>query len=151
MGEDYIPFDRTVAQEYSLRVEVGNVAAPDGMTRVQVDGLGNIEAEQLRQRAAGDERQQTNNAPDSVKGSMSPGEAKYLFEQVSLAPWGSRFPQRPGLPDEAIVEVHLLRAQRDGASMKLWLRDAEKDAAIAPMLKLLRKHVGELSGGRIFL
>jgi hypothetical protein len=160
MADEYMPFDRAFAAEYSLQVEVGHADAPDGVTRVQVDGSGNIEAAQLRNEPGGTgarDRDETgtkgerDEGSNQVKGRMSPDEALYLFDQASLAPWGRRFPQRPGIPDEAIVEVRLRRERRDSASVKLWLREAEKDPALGPMLKLLRKHLTELSGGRIYL
>jgi hypothetical protein len=160
MADEYVPFDRAFAAEFSLQVDVGQADAPDGATRVQVDGSGNFEAVQLRH-APGEaeprERDEINQdldrdkQSDRVTGRMPPDEALYLFEQVSLAPWGRRFPQRPGIPDEAIVEVRLRRERRDSASVKLWLREAEKDPALGPMLKLLRKHLTELSEGRIYL
>lgn len=161
MADEYLPFDRAFAAEYSLQVEVGQADAPDGVTRVQVDGSGNFEAAQLRNEPGGSEPRETkgrkspkgeqDKGPDQVKGQMPQDEVLYLFDQVSLAPWGRRFPQRPGIPDEAIVEVRLRREKRDTVSLKLWLREAEKDPALGPMLKLLRKHLTELSGGRIYL
>lgn len=160
MADEYLPFDRAFAAEYSLQVEVGQADAPDGVTRVQVDGSGNIEAAQLRNEPGGSEpgerepkgrKGERKEGADQVKGRIPQEEVLYLFDQVSLAPWGRRFPQRPGIPDEAIVEVRLRRERRDGASVKLWLREAEKDPALGPMLKVLRKHLTELSGGRIYL
>ena len=159
MSADYIPFDRAFAQEYSLQVEVGNASAPDGVTRVRMDGLGNIAAAQYRRvpdmagREGKETEQREPKEPESeeVKGEMRAEEAVRLFDQVSLAPWDRRFPQRPGIPDEAIVEVRLQRAGRESATMKMWLRDAEKDVAIGPVLEQLRRRVGELSGGRIYL
>jgi len=161
MADEYMPFDRAFAAEYSLQVDVGEADAPDGVTRVQVDGSGNIEATQVRNEAGepeprepvGKGRKTERDAEPStrVKGTIPAEEAQYLFEQVSLAPWGRRFPQRPGIPDEAIVEVRLRRQRGDAASIKLWLREAEKDPALGPMLKVLRRHLEELSGGRIYL
>ena len=161
MADEYLPFDRAFAAEYSLQVEVGQADAPDGVTRVQVDGSGNLEAAQLRNEPRETEpRQQSGRGrkggkeeegSDQVKGRIPQEEALYLFDQASLAPWGRRFPQRPGIPDEAIVEIRLRRTQREGASVKLWLREAEKDPALAAVLKVLRKHLSELSGGRIYL
>jgi hypothetical protein len=163
MADEYMPFDRAFAAEYSLQVEVGQADAPDGITRVQVDGSGNIEAAQLLNEPGGTEpregeekgrksqKVEPEKGPEQVKGQMPPDEVLYLFDQASLAPWGRRFPQRPGIPDEAIVEVRLRRERRDSVSVKLWLREAEKDPALGPMLKLLRKHLTELSGGRIYL
>ena len=159
MADEYLPFDRAFAAEYSLQVEVGHADAPDGVTRVQVDGSGNLEAAQLRNEPQTDPRQREGKArkggkeegSDQVKGRIPEDEVLYLFDQASLAPWGRRFPQRPGIPDEAIVEVRLRRERLDGASVKLWLREAEKDHSLGPMLKVLRKHLTELSGGRIYL
>ena len=166
MADEYMPFDRAFAAEYSLQVEVGQADAPDGVTRVQVDGSGNLEAAQLRNQPGETEarepeekgrkgqksqKDEPEKGPDQVKGQIPQDEVLYLFDQVSLAPWGRRFPQRQGIPDEAIVEVRLRREKRESASVKLWLREAEKDPALGPMLTLLRKHLTELSGGRIYL
>ena len=157
MNADYIPFDRAFAREFSLQLQVGNASAPDGVTRVRMDGLGNLAAAQYRRvpDAAGREPKEgeARNEPESeeVKGEVPADEAVRMFDQVSLAPWDRRFPQRPGIPDEAIVEVRLQRAGRESATMKMWLRDAEKDVAIGPVLEQLRRRVGELSGGRIYL
>lgn len=157
MNADYIPFDRAFAREFSLQLQVGNASAPDGVTRVRMDGLGNLAAAQYRRTPEAADREQKGGdeqkEPESeeVKGEVPADEAVRMFDQVSLAPWDSRFPQRPGIPDEAIVEVRLQRAGRESATMKMWLRDAEKDVAIGPVLEQLRRRVGELSGGRIYL
>lgn len=151
MTADFIPFERAAAQDYSLQVEVGNAATPDGITRVLVDGLGNIQAAQYHRGDDVKDREQSARETEQVKGQLKPEEAARLFEQASLASWDRRFPPRPGIPDEAIVELRLQRAKREGASMKLWLRDAEKDQVIGPLLEQLRRSVGELSGGRIYL
>ena len=164
MSADYIPFDRAFAREFSLQLQVGNASAPDGVTRVRMDGLGNLAAAQYRraaeatgreQEAAGRQQKEGEDrkepASDEVKGEVPAEEAARMFDQVSLAPWDTRFPQRPGIPDEAIVEVRLQRAGRESATMKMWLRDAEKDVANGPVLEQLRRRVGELSGGRIYL
>jgi hypothetical protein len=158
MSADYIAFDRDFAQEYVLRVEVGQATAPDGATRVQVDGVGTLEAAQYRRGGEAPnvepknrEQKEGEGEGERVTGKLAPDEAARLFEQASLAPWGRPFPQRPGIPDEAIVEVRFERARRGGATVKLWLRDAEKDVAVGPILAQLRRHLKELSGGRIYL
>lgn len=160
MTADYIAFDKAFAREYQLQVDVGQATAPDGITRVRVDGAGTLEAAQVRratpQTPKQDVRDQSSDKPGDqdtarVAGKISPEEAAGLFEQASLAPWSDRFPRRPGIPDEAIVEVRFGRADRETGSVKLWLRDAEKDDALGPMLAQLRRHVEELSDGRIYL
>jgi hypothetical protein len=155
MTADYIAFDKAFAAEYQLQVDVGQATAPDGVTRVRVDGAGTFEAAQFRRAAEpAPEREQTRKQEqdsERVSGKIAPDEAARLFEQASLAPWGQRFPQRPGIPDEAIVEVRFQRAQRQSGTIKLWLRDAEKDVALGPMLTQLRRHLNDLSGGRIYL
>src|SRR5215211_3002859 len=114
MSADYIAFDRAFAQEYLLHVDVGQVEAPDGITRVQVDGTGELQAAQYRRVAVEvPDREQKENEPERVSGRISPEEARRLFEWASLAPWSRRFPTRPGIPDEAIVEVRLERTKRE--------------------------------------
>lgn len=160
MTADYIAFDKAFAQEYQLQVDVGQATAPDGITRVRVEGSGVLEAAQVRRASATSSRQemdlQAKGPPPEqetarASGKISPEQVTGLFEQASLAPWNDRFPQRPGIPDEAIVEVRFGRADRESGSVRLWLRDAEKDDALGPMLAQLRKHVGEFSDGRIYL
>lgn len=152
MSAEYIAFDRAFSQEYLLHVEVGQATAPDGVTRVRVDGAGNFEAAQYRQVAVEvPDREQKEHEPERVPGKISKDDAEKLFELASLAPWERRFPQRPGIPDEAIVEVRFERKGREGASVKLWLRDAEKDDVIGPILEQLRRHLKELGGGRVYL
>jgi hypothetical protein len=156
MTADYIAFDKAFAPEYQLQVDVGQATAPDGVTRVRVDGAGTFEAAQFRRAVEPvpkerDQTKQQEQESERVSGKIAAEEAARLFEQASLAPWGQRFPQRPGIPDEAIVEVRFQRAQRQSGTIKLWLRDAEKDVALGPMLKQLRRHLDDLSGGRIYL
>ena len=153
---DHIPFDRAFAPEYQLQVSVGEATAPDGITRLRLDGAGTLEAAQLREVVgAGDKERAQARAPEGgaerVAGKLPPEEAMRLLEQVSFAQWGRPFPQRPGIPDEAIVEVSFGRTGRGAASARLWLRDAEADAAIGPVLAQLRRHLGELSGGKVYL
>ena len=152
MSAEYIPFDRESAREYVLQVEVGQPTAPDGVTQVRVEGTGAFEALQYRAtvEVPARERQKAESEGDRVTGRISPEEVSGLMDQASLAPWGTRFPQRPGLPDEAIVVISLQR-EREGASVKMWLRDAEKDQAVGPLLEQLRQHLNQLGGGKIYL
>ena len=155
MSTEYIAFDRDFAPEYVLRVEVGQATAPDGATRVLVDAEGTLEAAQFRvgaetPKSEAEGRQEREGTAERVSGNIGPAEAAKLFEQASLAPWGRGFPQRPGIPDQAIVELRFERGQR-AATVKLWLRGAEKDVVVGPVLEQLRRHLNELSGGPIYL
>ena len=152
MSDDYIAFDRALARDYALGVEVGQPTAPDGVTRVRVDGSGAFEASQYR--AADDpQRPGRREEPvgDRVTGTISPEDARALLEQASLAPGGTRFPQRPGIPDEAIVVITFERTERERASVKMWLRDAEKDQAVGPLLEQARRHLNDIAGGKLYL
>ena len=153
MSAEYIPFDRESAQEYVLQVDVEQPTAPDGVTQVRVEGTGAFEARQYRATVEVPSREPQRPASDGerVSGRISPEEVSRLMDQASLAPWGTRFPQRPGIPDEAIVVISLQRARRESASVKMWLRDAEKDQAVGPLLEQLREHLNELGGGKIYL
>lgn len=169
MSAEYIAFDRAFAREFVLQVDVGQATAPDGATHVELTGDGELEASQVREdsetpdretpdreteqkpKRARSERQKEEQGSERVSGKIPPDDAARILEQVSLAQWDRRFPQRPGIPDEATVVVRFQRVKRDGTSVKLWLRDAEKDNVLGPVLEQLRRHVGELSGGRIYL
>jgi hypothetical protein len=153
MSAEYIPFDRESPQEYVLQVEVGQPTAPDGVTQVRVEGTGAFEARQYRAPVEVPSREAERPASEGerVNGRISPEEVGRLMDQASLAPWGTRFPQRPGIPDEAIVVVSLRRGGRESASVKMWLRDAEKDEVVGPLLQQLREHLDQLGGGKIYL
>jgi hypothetical protein len=158
MSEEFIAFDRAYPQDYSLQVEVGKATSPEGVTRVKVDGTGTIEAEQYippadlsARKSELQQKSEVQQSDGKVAGRISPDEVSRLMEQASLAPWSSRFPQRLGIPGEAIVVISFQGARGKGASVKMWLRDAEKDAAVGPILEQLRGHLKELAGDKIYL
>jgi hypothetical protein len=153
MSDDYIAFDRTMAKDYALSVNVGQPTAPDGVTRVRVDGSGAFEASQFRADLDASERKdgREESMGERVRGTISEADASALLEQASLAAWGTRFPQRPGIPDEAIVVITFERAGRESASLKMWLRDAEKDEVVGPILEQLRRHLNEIAGEKLYL
>jgi hypothetical protein len=145
MSETAIAFDAQRIREYQLRVEVGEPAAPDGLTRVQLDGAGTFLAEHVT-----DDRDPKARG-ESLRGEIDPEKARAAIERAARFPWGRAFPTRRGIPDEAIVHWSLVGPDSRGISLKVWLRDAEKDPLIASVLGLLRDALAELSQNRLYL
>ena len=151
MGE-HVSFEAGRVSDYRLVVTVGNPSAPDGQTRVEVSGTGRFEAEQV----GGDAGTKASvlEARDAARrseGAIRKEELERLFYQASLLPAERDFPNRRGIPDEAIVEYRFERA--DGAVMtaRAWLRDAEKDPALGSVLRELRGLLKRFSDDRIYL
>ncbi len=138
-----IRFDASRAGDFSLMVNVGDRLSESGCTQVQVTGTGALTISHQG-------RDHEHKAQEPIHGELA-GQVAELFATASQINWEGKFPGRPGIPDEAIVEWTL----RDGANhefrCKSWLRDVEKDAVMSRALKLLRAEVDRLSKGKLFL
>jgi len=139
-----IRFDASRAGDFSLMVNVGDRLSESGCTQVQVSGTGALTVSHHG-------REHEQKAQEPIHGEFAREQVADLFGTASQIDWEGKFPGRPGIPDEAIVEWTL----RDGADRELrrkaWLRDVEKDAVMSRALKLLRAEVDRLSQGRLFL
>lgn len=158
MSEEYIPFEAARADEYRLTVQVGERSAPDGMTRVRLEGTGRMEAEQvLAAQQVGPETRGAEQAAageqivERASGELPRDEVEKLMYQASLFPWGRRFPSRPGIPDEAITDWTLETTRGQRATLRMWLREAERDQAVGPVLEELRRQLGRMAEGRMYL
>lgn len=171
-GMTYLDFDPKLAPQYELAVEVGHPASPDGQTQLSLDGDGDIEARQLRryreyvrprdvaesapeasveQVAQIDVRPAGPDQPDAVRGHIEPERAAGLLAQAVGFPWERRFPSRPGIPDEAVVVLRFGAKGGPVNQVKLWLREAEDDPNVGPVLEELRGVLSELSQDRLYL
>ena len=141
MQAESVRFDPARLEDFALVVEVGDSLSEDGLTRVRVDGDGRIVVEQEPQREA----------TPRAHAKLDRASTETLLRGASQFDWGRRFPTRPGIPDEAVVQWSLQDRQGAQLTMKTWLREAEKDASMAPVLKALRKTVESSSEGRLYL
>lgn len=136
-----IQFDPARLQDFELTVEVGDTFSEDGLTRVRLNGGGRLAVEQQREQERGGEFH-TEVDRDSME---------RLLRLAAQFDWQRRFPSRPGLPDEAVVQWSLRDRQGGTATVKVWLRDAEKDQVMAPVLNVLRQGVDRATGGKYYL
>jgi hypothetical protein len=153
MNEMHISFDAAQAEEYRLGVVVGEPAAPDGETRVTLDGGGRFAAEQTQAegRPEAPAAQKAVAEAERVYGEIGAEEAAKLLYQATLFPWGRTFPNRLGIPDEAVVRWTLEGPRGERVTLKVWLGDAEREPALAPVVEGLRSHLRRLSDGRMYL
>lgn len=144
---EVMTYDGERAAEYELELTVGEPAAPDGQTRVRLDGRGHFVARQYFEDAADEKR----TAPREVEGEIPPQEARRVLNQASAFDWDRRFPSRPGIPDEAIANWSL--GARDGSArtVRVWLTEAEDDPAMGPVLDTLRAALDRFSQGALYL
>ncbi len=141
MSVERIIFDPARLQDFELVAEVGDTFSEEGLTRVKLDGNGRLVVEQQREKARGGQFQ----------GEIDRQNTESVLRQASQFDWEQRFPSRRGLPDEAVVQWSLRDHQGRTLTVKVWLRDAEKDAAMAPVLAVLRKSVERASDGKLYL
>lgn len=141
MANNGFKFDEAKVQDLELIVDVGDTLSPDGLTHVELSGSGSLLVELQREKET----------EQKYEGQIGAETAASLLKRAAGFDWERRFPPRPGLPDEAIVQWTL--KDRSGAvvTVKAWLRDAEKDRVMAPVLEELRLKVDRLTGGKLFL
>ena len=155
MNNNAVPLDPAGTEDAVLRFEVGDLLSPGGLTRVTLDGKGHFRAEQMSK--PGDYAEDTDRlqeklgTPDPVEGSVEKGDAAGLIDRAGRFPWGRKFPSRPGIPDEAIVAVQLELPGGASKSLKIWLREAEQDKSVSPVLRVLRDHLSRFSKGKMVL
>jgi hypothetical protein len=130
----------------SLAASVGEVGSPDGRTSVRVERSGRYvvvhewveertehtkqgepEGGERREEAGGDVRELD----------IDPEE---MFAAVDELPRHVDFPNRPGLPDEAIV-TFTIESDAGSTVERMWLRDAEREAArlVAPLKAVVER------------
>lgn len=136
-----VKFDHTRPDDFELTVGVGDSLREDGLTRVTLDGTGRLTVEH--------ERPDGKEAP--VRGELPREEAGSVLTRASQFPWERRFPARPGLPDEAVVQWSLQDRKGATVAVKAWLREVEKDPVMTTVLATLRKHVERVSRGERYL
>ena len=157
MPEDRSPLDLARIGEYRLTVLVGEPTAPGGLTRVRLDGTGRIQAEQVFATAPVGPEAQTaeivrdgGRVTDRASGELRHDEVANILRQASLVPWGQPDPSRSGVPPEAITNWSFRTADGREHTLRMWLRDAEADEAVGPVLRELNRHLLRIAKGTIF-
>ena len=135
------PIDSAQTNDFQLVVEVGNIYSEEGLTRVKLDTTGRLLVEQQYDR----ER------IESFQGELDPQSTDQLFSELPRFDWDQRFPPRPGLPDEAVVQWLFQEKPGSIRMLKVWIRDAEKPGPMATALVILRRSVERLTDGKLYL
>ncbi len=143
MPTQRVKFDPLRLADFELIAEVGDVLSEAGMTRALLDGSGRLTVEQHHEAKAEGVRQ--------FYVELDRQSTEQLFRQASQFDWERRFPSRKGLPDEAIVQWSLHDRRGEAITVKVWLRDAEKDQVMGPVLVVLRQGVERATDGRLYL
>lgn len=133
--------DLARSNDFELVVEVGEPFDEKGLTRVKLNRDGAFVVEQQH------DKEELQRYP----GEVNPDDAERIMQQVSQFTWDQHFPPRPGIPDEAIVRWHLVDHLGNARTLKVWLRDAEKDRVMGDALTLLRKNVERVTYGKLYL
>lgn len=134
------PEQRPDDSQLQLSIRVGQPTAPDGLTRAQVDANGTVVVE--HQQSDAEEKR------ESLRGELP--EARELIERAADFPWDSSFPQRPGIPDEAVA-VWRLSGPQGEREARFWIGDVESDERMREVFTILRAAVDRLSRGELFL
>jgi hypothetical protein len=142
-------------------VEVGNPASPHGQTRLRLDGDGDFVARSVFADAGqvapvhaldmDDVKWGSDEKLQVVRGRVEAPRAVELLAQAVGFPWDRPFPSRPGIPDEAIVVLRFGPKGGPQSAVKLWLREAEADPVVGPVLKELRRYLEDFSSGQLYL
>jgi len=141
MPTQEVKFDPVRINDFELVAEVGDPLSEEGLTRVKLSGDGRLTVEQQHGKGKGEQ----------FSGEINRENTENLLRQASQFDWGQRFPSRRGLPDEAIVQWYLYDRHGSTMTLKVWLRDAEKHGAMAPVLAILRKSVERVTDGKLYL
>lgn len=154
MNAERISIDVRGIGEYRLTVEVGDPLSPDGLTRLVLEGHGELHAEQvyaeLSKDQGGEFDDRTGPPERACTGKIDKPEAERLLKTASQIQWDRKFPPRPGIPDEAIVEWQLGKSDEPGLSMKTWIQDAEKDPNLGPLFGRLREELARISEDQLY-
>jgi hypothetical protein len=140
-----IRFEPQRADDFLLIAEVGDPLSPEGQTRTEVTGMGKL----LVTHTTG-ERDRTASAKP-LYGELDREQILVLFTMASQFNWTAKFPPRPGIPDEAIVDWWLRDVQSGELHLRAWLRDVEKNPAMSRAITILRRAVERVSEGSVFL
>ena len=135
------PIDPEQTNDFQLVVEVGNIYSEEGLTRVKLDTTGRLLIEQQH------DREQT----ESFSGELDPESTERIFKELPQFNWDQRFPPRPGLPDEAVVQWFFQEKPGSVSMLKVWIRDAEKPGPMATALTILRRAVERVTDGKLYL
>ncbi|TCS73847.1 hypothetical protein EDC61_10169 [Sulfuritortus calidifontis] len=142
-------FDKTHPENYQITIEVGDMLSEHGLTRMTLAGDGHVTAEWLGKiRGAVETAKQL---PTHYTGTLKHHDPIDLLLKASQFNWDRKFPSRPGIPDEAIVVWQFGEKGAPGAEVKVWLREAEKDPLMGPLLQGLREELADLSDNHIYL
>jgi hypothetical protein len=154
--------------EYQLIADVGNPYEDEGLTRAILSGSGRMLVELHRaEPATTPERGQGYLSPESPSQEtgdsgramparshaydFGPESAKEMILRAARFPWGQRFPTRPGIPSEPVLQWTLRDERGPEVTVSVWLRDAEKDDTMAPVLSAFRHAVERATKGELFL
>jgi hypothetical protein len=163
-----IEVDTDRLTDYSLIADVGNPYEPEGLTRANLSGSGRLIVEQHRatpvayessggrgdvpgggeQRESGKWATKATTAGEYDFGVES---AKEMIVRAAEFPWSRPFPNRPGIPSEPVLQWTLRDGRGPEVTLTVWLRDAEKDRAMAPVVAALRHAVERATRGELFL
>ena len=127
--------------DFELAAEVGEPLSEEGLTRVRLTGDGRLTVEQER----GHEK------VEQYQAELDRENTENILRQASQFDWEQSFPPRPGLPDEAIIHWFFHDRQGGTLTLKVWLRDAEKNSVMEPVLTTLRQSVERVTNGKLYL
>ena len=158
MSEEPIQHDLARLGDYRLTVLVGELTAPDGLTRIRIDGTGRIEAAQVfADVLVGGEAwtaeiiRDGGRVTDRASGILSPEETVHIMTLASRIPWTQPHSSRAGVPPEVVTSWTLVTAAGQALTLRMWLRDAEQDPIVGPVLRKIASHVHRIAEGRIFV
>ena len=147
--------ERAGTERVALMLAIGEPSGEFGRATVRVVGAGRVE---VRQETAAEETPEAQTIDTRARlrvreysGDLGRDGAAALIARAERFPWWQRFPPRPGIPDEAIVEWGLQEPDGRTRTLKAWLRDVERDREQGPVLGELRAQVSRLTDGEVVL
>ena len=143
-----------------LIADVGNAFDEDGLTRLDLSGAGELVIELHRAREGvaptpGALRDVSRGLATAVARrfvhDFGREAARDVLVRATHFGWSRRFPPRPGIPSEPVLEWRFVAGDGATWSMKVWLRDAETEPEMGPVVAALRYALESASKGELYL
>lgn len=131
--------------QYGLSLRVGELHAPQGQTELILNGNGHFHASQRYAGQPGDKEGL------SARGEIGREQLESLLRTTLQFDWSAKFPPRLGIPGEAVVSWALSGPQLPEQTLRMWLRDAERNPLSMAVLGALREALAKASDERLFL
>ncbi|MHA2298814.1 MAG: hypothetical protein ACXAEU_26360 [Candidatus Hodarchaeales archaeon] len=134
-------WNREKITQYLLTVDSGNEHFRFGKTRVNIYGTGGFEIENL-----------TGIKRTPFSGTLGSQELEEIFSEAVLGTiWYLKYNYRPGIPDEAKINLNLFEDGKEVAKLELWVGVMKEHPQSARLVQVLQGLVEKYTKGQFIL